>query len=191
MENSSKKKFIINIVIASLVMVVLLLIDIISKVGVHNYFVNNNIKEILVIENFFWIRLTYNTGALFSFLAGSDFGRVILCLLSIAGSIASIWYLVKNFTKLKLWPRIALYLFIPGCIGNLIDRIGIYKATLINNPDGVIDFLSFRLFGVWDFAIFNFADMCLTVSVALFIIISFLAKDENPTKNDVEEILNS
>lgn len=181
MENSSKNKLIKQIVIAVSIMVVLLIIDIVTKLGVHNYFNGDeNAPRITVIEDFFWIDLTYNRGALASFLADVSFGRVLLSIMSIIGAVISIWYLVKKFKTLNIWYRSALYLFIPGCIGNLIDRINIY------NTDGVIDFLSFKLFGVWYFPIFNFADMCLTISIIVFAVGAlFFVKDNNgEEKND-------
>lgn len=175
MENSSKRKKWVSIVIAVTTMVVLLAIDIATKLVVHHHFNGVENSNIVVIDNFFWIHLTYNRGALASFLANVSFGRVLLSLLSVAGSAVSIFYLVKKFDTLTLWNRIALYLFIPGCTGNLIDRVGIYRT------EGVIDFLRFRLFGVWDFPIFNFADMCLTVSIAMFLIGSlFFDREKDP-----------
>lgn len=165
MKNSSKNKLIINVIICVSVILILLGIDIATKLIVHYHFNGIEHSMITVIDNFFWIHLTYNRGALASFLADAGiFGRVLLASLSIAGSIISVYYLIKHFNQLSLFNRIALYLFIPGCTGNLIDRVGIYGT------DGVIDFLSFKLFNVWYFPIFNFADMCLTVSIGLFFI---------------------
>ena len=164
MENSSKKKLIINIIISVAIMVFLLVVDIVTKLVVHNYFNGVEGSNIVVIKDFFWIHLTYNRGALASFLADASWGRVFLSILSIAGSTASIWYFVKNFKKMHPVLKLALYLFIPGCTGNLIDRVGIY------NTEGVIDFLRFRLFGFWDFPVFNFADICLTVSIGIFFV---------------------
>ena len=174
MENSSNKSLIKRIIIAVAIMVLLLVIDIASKLVVHNYFNHDaSMPAITVIEDFFWIDLTYNPGALAGIFSGLEGGRVLLSILSIIGSVASIWYLVKKFNNLNIWYRIALYLFIPGCIGNLIDRVNIY------NTPGVIDFLSFKLFGFYYFPVFNFADMCLTISIFVFAVGAlFFVKDE-------------
>lgn len=96
MENSSKK-LIKQIIIACVVMVGLLVIDIVTKLVVHNYFNGVEGSYITVIDNFFWIYLTYNRGALASFLANVSFGRILLSILSIVGSAVSIYYLVKHF----------------------------------------------------------------------------------------------
>ena len=164
MENSSKLKLSTRIVICVLVLVGLLLVDIVTKLAVHNYFEGVEGSNIVVIKDFFWIYLTYNRGALASFLADVSWGRGLLSLFSIAGSIVSIYFLVRDFNKLHPVLRCALYLFIPGCVGNLIDRVGIY------NTDGVIDFLKFKLFGFYNFPVFNFADICLTVSIGVFFV---------------------
>lgn len=183
MENSSKKNLIIQICICVGVILGLLVIDIVTKLVVHFHFNGVEGSNIVVIKDFFWIYLTYNRGALAGFLSNASFGRILLSILSILGTIVSTYYLVKNFTKINIWYRVALYMFIPGCTGNLIDRVGIYGT------DGVIDFLKFRLFGVWDFPVFNFADMCLTISIVIFFIATIVVKD-NSTKDEVEKILN-
>ena len=54
MENSSKK-LIKQIIIACVVMVGLLVIDIVTKLVVHNYFNGVEGSYITVIDNFFWI----------------------------------------------------------------------------------------------------------------------------------------
>lgn len=183
MKNSSNKKLIIQIVVCVCTILVLLGTDIATKLAVHFHFNGVEGSRITVIEDFFWIHLTYNRGALASFLADVSAGRVILSIISIIGSIVSIFYLVKNFKKLNIFYRIALYLFIPGCMGNMIDRVGIY------NTEGVIDFLSFKLFGFYYFPIFNFADMCLTVSIALFFI--YYIFFDKKKDDEVEKVLNS
>ena len=174
MENSSKLTK--QIIIACCVMGLLLVLDIGTKLGVYFALGGVDGANIEVIPNFFWIYLTFNKGAAFSFLANATAGRIILSILSILGSGISIYYLVKNFKTLNIYYRIALYLFIPGCTGNLIDRVNIYHT------DGVIDFLKFKLFGFYNFPVFNFADMCLTVSIFLFLIKAIFFDKEK--KND-------
>ena len=182
MENSSKLKLSTRIIIAVAIMVSLLVIDIVTKLVVHNAFNGIEGSNIVVIKDFFWIHLTYNRGALASFLADVSWGRIVLSLFSIAGSVASIFFLVKKFNNMNPVMRCALYLFIPGCTGNLIDRVGLY------NTDGVIDFLRFRLFGLFDFPIFNFADICLTISIFVFFIWALFFDKEKD--DELEKKLN-
>ena len=67
MENSSKLKLSTRIIIAVAIMVSLLVIDIVTKLVVHNAFNGIEGSNIVVIKDFFWIHLTYNRGALASF----------------------------------------------------------------------------------------------------------------------------
>ena len=71
--------------------------------------------------------------------------------------------LTKRFTPLRLC---AIFL-IAGAIGNMIDRV---------RQSFVVDFLYFELI---DFPIFNVADIYVTVSTAVFIVlILFYYKEE-------------
>lgn len=183
MENSSKLTK--QIIIACCVMGLLLALDIGTKLGVYFALGGVDGANIEVIPNFFWIYLTFNKGAAFSFLANAAAGRIILSILSILGSGISIYYLVKNFKTLNIYYRIALYLFIPGCTGNLIDRVGIYQTP------GVIDFLKFRLFNIYDFPVFNVADSCLTISIIVFIIAFIVTDNDKKKENKSNEEVSS
>lgn len=178
MENSSKK-LTKQIIIACAVIFGLLILDIVTKLVVYFSFEGKAGSNVEIIPGFFWIYLTFNTGAAWSFLADVAAGRIILSILSIIGTCISSFYLIKNFKKLPFIYKLALYLFIPGCTGNLIDRVGIYQTP------GVIDFLRFRLFGVYDFPVFNVADMCLTCSIIVFMIaFIFFDKDKKEVTNE-------
>ena len=54
-------------------------------------------------------------------------------------------------------------ILLGGIIGNLLDRIKYGK---------VIDYLDFKIFN-YDFPVFNFADMCIVISIILLVIYSF------------------
>ena len=75
--------------------------------------------------------------------------------------------LIKTKEKDYL-SKTALLLMIGGTIGNFLDRIiNVY----------VVDFLDFIIFG-WDFPVFNFADICLTIGVSIYIV-SLLKESKN------------
>lgn len=181
--SKENKRLIIQIGIAAITIIVLLVIDIVTKLSVLNYFNRVEGANIVIIDNFFWIHLVYNRGALGGIFGGIDNSMIILSIFSVIGTIIGFFFLVWKFKKLPILYRIALYIFIPGCMGNLIDRVGLY------NTPGVVDFLRFRLFGFYDFPVFNFADMCLTVSIIMFIIAIIFTKDKD--KETLSEEVNN
>jgi signal peptidase II len=153
----------------------LIALDVISK-----WAVQHNLSEgdsLAIIPNFFYITLSYNTGAAFSL--GSSWGvwgRILGIAISLVMSGAIVWYWAVNNKKVHNFERVCLMLLVSGAIGNLIDRAFYWKGTV--GFDGVIDFLQFYLGGgpskaisvVNPFATFNVADACLVVGVILMII---------------------
>lgn len=99
-----------------------------------------------VIPGFFHLTLTKNTGAAFSILSGNNSLLIFLSL----GVVAVIIY---SYTKLAktTFNQIGHGLILGGALGNLLDRF-IYQ--------GIIDFLDFQVFPV-----FNIADSAITLGV--------------------------
>ncbi len=93
-----------------------------------------------------WINLTYceNTGMSFSLLQGQRFVLIALPLILIC---VVEWYIFSGRadTKLKIFSLAAIA---GGGLGNLIDRAFLGY---------VVDFIDFKII---NFAIFNFADIC-------------------------------
>ncbi len=163
------------------VLVLLILLDQITKTVVKNLYENEGWRYTVVISNFFEFRYTFNTGAAFSFLANKEWGQIFFKVLtSIALVVFYIYYIYvckKDYTFLRL----AMILIIGGTIGNFIDRIAY---------GGVVDFLSF-IFGSYRFAIFNLADAYMTVGVVM-VVIHYLFLDPNAIfkKNGNKRISN-
>lgn len=112
--------------------------------------------SISVFNNFLYISNVHNYGAAFSILYGN---RILLVFVSIITLVLIYYFLLKN--RKFDWFNITLYsLLIGGILGNLFDRI-IYGY--------VVDYLDFYIFG-YNFPIFNFADICIVISVFLIII---------------------
>lgn len=112
------------------------------------------------LKIFDWFKLEYveNRGAAFGILAGKQtlFILITVFVLMILG-----FYIYKHYSimsKLEIWASIFLF---SGAIGNLIDRV-------LNGF--VVDFLSVRIFNIYDFPVFNFADIYVTFSVILYVI---------------------
>ncbi|MBQ6553012.1 MAG: signal peptidase II [Clostridia bacterium] len=118
------------------------------------------------------LHLTYreNTGAAFSILSGFRWGFVILAVIVCA---AVIYINASRKIDSKMFYASSI-LVVAGAIGNVIDRI----AT-----GAVVDFIDFRLI---DFPVFNFADICLTVGVAMLFIyfLFFYGKEKKTVKTE-------
>ena len=140
------------------VVVSLVAIDQYSKSLVVTYIGLNEAKTI--IPGFFKLNYVQNFGAGFSILQNS---RTIFLIITPICLIAFI-YLLMKVKKGDILSKAALLLMIGGTIGNFIDRI----VTTY-----VVDYLDFIIFG-YDFPVFNFADICLTIGVFLYIITLFL-----------------
>jgi len=106
------------------------------------------------------IQLTYtqNTGAAFGILSTGGW-RWFFVILTIVVAIAAIVLLAKHIIKGKL-GRWMLVLVIAGGLGNCIDRL--FNGYVVD----MFQF-QFKIFGQ-DFAIFNVADIFITVSGIIF-----------------------
>lgn len=121
--------------------------------------------------------LTYveNRGAAFGMMQGGQmFFAVITCLVL----IGIVWYWRKiPQDKYGIALKVALVLIVSGAIGNLIDRIRL---------DFVVDMFYFILI---DFPVFNIADICVVVGVALMfpiILVSEIAEEKKMKKEVVD-----
>lgn len=122
-------------------------------------------EEVVVIKDFFSITLSHNEGAAWSL---GDGLRPLWIVVSVVLTGGLIFYFVKQYKKLSYLYRIAICLMIGGAFGNLIDRAFYWEKTVGFN--GVIDWLSFRLFNSYDFPSFNIADSALVIGVILLLV---------------------
>lgn len=128
-----------------------ILIDQITKMLAIKYFKHLS-EPVVGIKGI--INLTYveNTGGAFGMLSG----KLWLFILITIAALGFFGYLMKDFNlKENAIYSSSLILIIIGTIGNFIDRI--FRGY-------VVDFLEFAFWK--SFAVFNFADMCITVGVA-------------------------
>ena len=135
-----------------------ILIDQLIKLLIVNNFVLGSSTSI--IKNFFSLTYVQNTGAAFSILSGN---LILLICITVLALVFIYLFLVKNEknTKMNLYFYGVLY---GGIIGNLIDRI---------IRGYVVDYLDFNIFN-YNFPVFNFADICIVVSILLIVIFSLL-----------------
>ena len=161
------------------VLILSVVFDQLTKVWCDNLYEKNG-GQTTVIDNFFYLTYTINTGAAFSFLAGKEWAQIFFKVLTSISLVMFVFFYIYAFKKKYGFLKYSLALIIGGTIGNFIDRLIM---------DGVRDFLSFIFWGN-PFAVFNLADACLTVGV-IMLIIHFLFIDESAIfrkKNGKEEI---
>ena len=113
-------------------------------------------SSISVIDGFFSITILQNTGADFSILSSNT---LLLILISVLALNLIYFFLIRG-KQLNNFEEIIYGILIGGIIGNLIDRVV---------HGSVIDYLDFNLFG-YNFPVFNFADICIVISIILIII---------------------
>ena len=111
-----------------------------------------------VVPGFFELTYVRNTGAAFSSFDG--IGMWFFILLTIAALGVMIYYFFKSDNS-KI--DFALALIMAGALGNLIDRIRFGYVR---------DFFLFYIFGS-PFAVFNVADVCITLGFVLLFVSLF------------------
>lgn len=157
---SDKKKFKLKIhfgkvsAILIAVFVVLLTVDLVLKSCEEVY--NWNFKVIpglIYVENG-----SRNTGAAFSFLSDTEWGRIffiVITFIMLIVMIAAFLLLPERFVGLK----VALVMVAAGALGNLIDRLAFQSVR---------DFVWVNIFGSW--ACCNFADFWIVFGVIYAVI---------------------
>lgn len=124
------------------------------------------LDTINIIKNFFRITYVKNMGAAWSILSGS---RIFLIVITLIALTLLILYIIKN-KKISKIEELSYGILIGGIIGNLFDRIRLGY---------VIDYLDIN-FGSYHYPVFNFADICIVVSIIILLINSFKeVKNEN------------
>nr|WP_249529989.1 signal peptidase II [Paenibacillus brevis] len=118
-------------------------------------------EQIPVIGNFFLITSHRNRGAAFGILQDQRWFFIVVTTVVLIGIV---WYMLKIKKSGNRLLQTALALVLGGAVGNFFDR------ALTGE---VVDFLQFN-FGSYTFPIFNVADSCIVVGVALIILDSIL-----------------
>ena len=168
-----------------LIMTILLALDIATKY-IMQAVLGKAGASIELIPNLLEFQLVYNKGA-FAGMLGGTVGHILLIIISFVGTGIMAYGLVKfryTFTKGML---IGIILALPGCFGNLIDRV-IYVN---GEPRGVIDFIHFYIKAInFDWPVFNVADMLLVIGTIVFAVFYLIydTKIENEKKAKLEAI---
>ncbi|MBR3805141.1 MAG: signal peptidase II [Clostridia bacterium] len=144
-----------------------LALDLITK-----YLAVQNSFNFVVIPKLVKFKLSYNTGAAFSFLSGKSWAQTFFIILTVASLLAVVCFFAFKIIKkdrMSKWVGVALSLIFAGALGNLIDRISMGKVR-----DFIFLFYETDIFP----AIFNVADVCLVSGViTLCFYLLFIDKD--------------
>ena len=145
-------------------MIICIIIDrIIKLVCLSNLDIGDGIS---IIDNISSITLVTNTGAAFSLFSSNTLFLIILSFIV----IGIIYFFFIKDQKLSNFMQITYGILLGGIIGNLIDRI-IYGY--------VIDYLNFSFI---NFPVFNFADICIVISI-IILIINILKGDKHAVQS--------
>ena len=159
-----KKKRVIFLITDLLAMAALFFIDRFTKVLAVRHLKGND--PVKIIAGVFELRYLENRGAAFGML--QDMRTLFIVVGGVFIAVIIFFLIMLPATKKYRLLRICLVILGAGAIGNLYDRI-----TL----NYVIDFLYFIYI---DFPIFNVADIFVTVSAAMLVILFlFIYKDED------------
>jgi len=161
-----RKTFIGDCIFHSILMVLVLVLDQITKLWARNTLSG---APIIVWEDVFSFRLIYNTGASFGIFKNQTLGLTIFSSVGMLAIAAFYFWLPK---EKKMRPmRLTLAMILAGGIGNIIDRILFGKVT---------DMISFDLI---NFPVFNVADIGVTCgAIVMCILWIFYYKDEDFNK---------
>ena len=157
--------------ISTIIAVVLVAVDQVIK----NWAAETLTKgEIALIEDVLYLKYAENTGVAFSMF--SDNRWILIGVTSIMLVAVLAFFLSGKVTeKLEIF---SLSLLLSGGVGNLIDRISLGY---------VIDYIDVRII---NFAIFNFADICICVGAFLLCVaVYFSDKKEKEEKLAKENTL--
>lgn len=141
-----------SVAITAPAVVLLILIDQLTK-----YLVLLNLKAVdffTVIPGFLQFRYVENTGAAFGIFESNTWALAVVTSIVILAGLIYLFF-IKPKEKLVAFAWVFL---LAGGIGNLIDRVIRHF---------VIDFIEFTFV---DYAVFNFADILVTVGAVLLIV---------------------
>ncbi len=152
----------------------------------HNLHLNND--RVTVIEKFFYLDFSFNTGAAFGFLEGTGFARPLFIVITVL-TVLYMLNMVRTLPTKRLYGFLAIGLIIGGALGNLHDR---FFRTLMRGGEevyGVVDFILVYYLPGKRWPTFNIADVALVVGVALlfpFLLIHAQDLEEQDQQDNAE-----
>jgi len=132
-------------------------------------------RQVIEVLSFFDLRYATNPGVSYGMFAAESLeSRIALFAVT---SLISLGVLVWMFFEKKRGDILALGLILGGAVGNLIDR---FRLT------HVIDYADFHI-GDWrPVAVFNLADVAITLGVVLLLARTLFIRDKNGDESGPE-----
>ena len=131
-----------------------------------------------IIGNLLWFQSTFNTGVAFSMFENMT---IVFSVVSFVASGIFIYFIISNKVLKYKAEKIAIGAILGGTVGNLIDRVFL---------SGVRDFIYLKFM---NFAIFNIADMAVSLGAVAFCIIMIIYEFKNSkttqknANNDIQQ----
>ena len=188
------------------IVTLMLLCDQVLKIWVKT---NMPLDSKKIIFDWFHIHFVENKGMAFGISFGENIGKLLLTVVRVGVVSFLIYYLYKLLKKKAAdWVIVTVFsLIIAGALGNIIDSL-IYGvifaeggyAPVFFGRGSVVDMFSFPLFRMPDWvpggyggqmffpAIFNVADVCVTVGISLMLIFNKRVFAQLENKKKTEEI---
>lgn len=155
-------------IIFAVVFLLSVLFDQITKLWASNVLKDGSSIEI--INEFLRFSYVENRGAAFGILQNQKWFFIVVTIVMLA-ILSYMFFKTKNISFLS---RFSIVLIVGGAIGNFIDRLKFGY---------VIDFIDVRFGNVYDFPVFNIADVCVVIGTFLMIILIFFNKFEERELN--------
>jgi signal peptidase II len=129
-----------------------------------------------LISNILELRTSHNKGALWGLGSGFAYSSEVFAALSIAATIAIVWFLfVRGGAKDRVLTA-ALGLITAGALGNCHDRLRFGYVR---------DFVYFHVDSInFSFAIFNFADNMLVLGAIILMLLALRPEESLPQPSE-------
>ena len=123
-----------------------------------------------VIPGFLALTYAENKGAAFSMLSGARWFFIVVA----AIFIGILWYMYKKNYFTTWWSKLGAVMIVAGTVGNAIDRV---------RYGYVVDMFEVLFI---KFAIFNVADIFITVGAVFFLLYMFVTEFDDKKKKETE-----
>ncbi len=149
-----------------LLFLVLLLVDMVTKVAADEYFSRPSAPDkIDIIPGWISLRITYNRGIAYGIGDTSPTWVKLLVIGITAVMMLALSISYFRLDKRRSWLRVAFVLIVAGGVGNLIDRV-YYRVWDAETLYGVRDMVDLSRFG---FAVCNFADFFISIGAVVLV----------------------